>query len=336
MTRNQNEAPTAVVEIPVWGEKVPFNSPRKKAEDMVRTRAPRPLVILHWIQWVFGKKIRRDNHGHDDYLARVVIPAGRAKETYEDIPVILPFLAEHPKGAVVIAPGGGFCDRMEDTEGIQIARLCNEYGYSGFVLKYRLEPYRFPIPCLDMQRAIRFLRVHAAEYGIEDLPLGSMGFSAGGYTAAGAAVLLGDDPVAAEGYEPDAVDAACGMPDFVCAIYPVVSFDVNPCMLANLTGPEFYTDPAKRARWQKVCSLAKNLDRAPFVPQFLAYGTRDLLGGFEEYAAQLLKRPEQNEVLVLEGAGHGFAHQKEFLHWQKACFDWIGRQQAQSHEVTKV
>ena len=53
------------------------------------------------------------------------------------------------------------------TEGEQIAELLNEAGISAFVLWYRSYPYREPIMFLDAQRAIRYIRYHAADFGVD-------------------------------------------------------------------------------------------------------------------------------------------------------------------------
>ena len=307
----------------LWEENIPFNSSRSKYDDLVLTKAPLPILYFNLARWIFGKKVMKDNHGHDDFVDRQVIQKGRARETYEDCPMITPYIVPDCKTSVVIAPGGGFCDRTDKQEGSDVAAILNSHGISAFVVEYRLEPYRFPIPCLDIQRAVRWVRHHAVQYGVPKDSVGVMGFSAGGYAVAGAAILLGDSPVSAEGYIPDAIDEEKGMPDYVCPIYPVVSFDVNPCMLANLLGPEFYTDAAKRRQWQEDYNLSKQIHRAEDIPFFLAYGTKDPLGGFEEFAEKLNERPTQNHVLVLKGATHGFILFKKWAGWWDECISWI-------------
>lgn len=310
-------------EIPIWGDLIPFNSSKSKYADMELSKAVKPMVMLNWFKWVFGKKLMKDNHGHDDYVDRMLIKKNRVKSTYEDVPTVAPYIIQNSKIAVVIAPGGGFCDLSIKDEGEMIAQMLNHQGISAFVLTYRLEPYRFPIPCLDMQRAIRWVRYYAKDLGIPAACVGAMGFSAGGYTAAGSAILLGNNPVRAEHYIKDSIDAENGMPDLVAPIYPVVSFDVNPNMLANLKGKEFYTNKVKRERWLKEYSLTEQLDRAAAVPQFLCYGTKDPLGGMAEYGEKLLRRPKQNQVCILEGASHGFANSKKWQRWENECIKWI-------------
>ena len=90
-------------------------------------------------------------------------------------------------------------------------------GVTGFVLRYRLgSKYLYPIPLQDAQRAIRFVRSHANEFGIGPDRIGFMGFSAGGHLAAMAATMFdGGKPDA-----PDPIDRVSSRPDFVVLGYP--------------------------------------------------------------------------------------------------------------------
>jgi acetyl esterase/lipase len=104
--------------------------------------------------------------------------------------------------ALVVCPGGSYHNLAMDHEGKQIAEWLNGLGISAFVLKYRLGPkYHFPIELWDAQRAIRYVRAHARDYGVEPNRVGIWGFSAGGHLAstAGTHFDMGDraagDPV---------------------------------------------------------------------------------------------------------------------------------------------
>lgn len=307
----------------LWGDTIPYNSNKSKYNDLCLTKVPKVIVALNFAKWVFGKKLQKDNHGHDDFTDRYQIQKGLVKDTYEDVPVITPFIVKDSKTTVIIAPGGGFCMRDDEGEGNKVAKMLNDRGISAFVVAYRLQPYRFPIPCLDMQRAVRWVRAHADEYGVPKDSVGLMGFSAGGFAAAGSAVFLGNDPVAADGYTEDEIDKENGMPDYLCPIYPVVNFDKNPCMLANIKGSEFYTGANKRKQWKIDYALdKKHNEKAADIPTFLAYGTKDMLGGFEDYKTTLSKNLK-NKVLVLDGASHAFATSEKYLYWCDECCNWI-------------
>ncbi|MBT3289552.1 MAG: alpha/beta hydrolase, partial [Victivallales bacterium] len=68
--------------------------------------------------------------------------------------------------AVVICPGGGYHIVAIEHEGFDVAHWFNTIGVSAFVLKYRLAPYRHPIPLLDAQQAMRIVRDRAEDWGV--------------------------------------------------------------------------------------------------------------------------------------------------------------------------
>ena len=102
-----------------------------------------------------------------------------------------------------------------------MARWLNSIGVSAAVLKYRLGPkYRHPAPLHDAQRAIRYVRSHAAEWKIAPNRIGVMGFSAGGHLASTASTHFDDgSPDAA-----DPIERESCRPDFSVLCYPVISF----------------------------------------------------------------------------------------------------------------
>ncbi len=69
--------------------------------------------------------------------------------------------------AIVICPGGGYGGLVTGPEGHGIAAWLNRHGITGVVLEYRLPAGRPFVPLLDAQRAIRTVRAHADEWGVE-------------------------------------------------------------------------------------------------------------------------------------------------------------------------
>src|SRR5712692_3795681 len=123
---------------------------------------------------------------------------------------------------VVVCPGGGYQMLAVDHEGKQIAEWLNARGVAAFVLRYRLGPrYHHPIELGDAQRALRFVRFHAGDYGVETGKIGIWGFSAGGHLAstAGTHFDAGQPPST-----PDPIDRISSRPDFMILCYPVISF----------------------------------------------------------------------------------------------------------------
>ena len=120
---------------------------------------------------------------------------------------------------VVICPGGGYGLLSMEKEGYEVAAYFNRLGMHAAVLVYRLKAYGYPAPLVDTTRAIRYLRAHAEEHGIDPARIGIMGFSAGGHAAALASTLFesGDALVG------DALDKVSARPDFSILAYAVLS-----------------------------------------------------------------------------------------------------------------
>lgn len=86
----------------------------------------------------------------------------------------------HPKGAVIICPGGAFAFRSMRNEGYDIADMLVPMGYQCFIVNYRIQPYTMRESATDLQRAIRYVKAHAGEYRINPENIALVGFSAGG------------------------------------------------------------------------------------------------------------------------------------------------------------
>src|SRR3569833_2266161 len=136
--------------------------------------------------------ICRAQNNHDFALPnRVLLWPGGAPQAQGNSPEDQPDLTISPVSGpqkvptgVVVFPGGGYRNLAVDHEGVQIAAWLNSYGITAFVTRYRLGPkYHYPVELDDAQRALRWARSHASEYGINPSHIGVCGFSAGGHLA---------------------------------------------------------------------------------------------------------------------------------------------------------
>lgn len=139
-------------------------------------------------------------------------------------PTLTVYLAAQPNGtAVIVCPGGGFRHLAIDHEGHEVARWLNSLGVTAFVLKYRLtrtgdagekdaavmskrREEAIGLASADGREAIRLVRRRAKEFAVRADRVGILGFSAGGWVAA-AAALEHDEQ---------------SRPDFAAPIYPAV------------------------------------------------------------------------------------------------------------------
>lgn len=112
------------------------------------------------------------------------VPDANGVFTDEDKPALYAFpapAANNTGAAILILPGGGFTNRVMDSEGVQIAKFLNRHGIAGFVLRYRIGPnYSRAVSTLDAQRAMRHIRANAAQFQVTPDRIGVIGFSAGG------------------------------------------------------------------------------------------------------------------------------------------------------------
>jgi acetyl esterase/lipase len=153
-------------------------------------------------------------------------------------PTLTAYLPERSKATgtgVIIAPGGAFVALAIDLEGNDVARRLQERGIAAFVLKYRIvEKRQDGIPKMDMDtagrygigdgiQALKVVRQHAAEWGLQANRIGFMGFSAGAMVTSG--VLLQEE--------------AAGRPNFAALIYggpfgkmPTIPANLPPMFLA--------------------------------------------------------------------------------------------------------
>lgn len=101
-----------------------------------------------------------------------------------------------PRGAVVIAPGGGYVGTSK-REAEPIAMKFAAAGYHTFVVWYRTQPKKETEPLEDFARAVALVRSHAKEWNINPDDITTCGFSAGGHLAASLGVFW-DKPFLSE------------------------------------------------------------------------------------------------------------------------------------------
>jgi acetyl esterase/lipase len=122
----------------------------------------------------------------------------------------------HSNGTgIVVCPGGGYQILAINLEGYEIGKWLSSLGYTAFVLQYRVPNLQFGA-LQDVQRAIRIVRSHAAEWKLDAAKTGVLGFSAGGSLSARAATLYNT----ASYPKADKADELSCKPAFAVLIYP--------------------------------------------------------------------------------------------------------------------
>lgn len=149
----------------------------------------------------------------------------------------IPTDSNKERTAVIVCPGGSYCWLDHTNERNTVGKWLQQEGYAAFVLLYQTSGFpayffhyrfftsrhQFPAMIQDLQQAIRYLRLHATEFGINPNRIGVMGFSAGGHLALTAAEFSHQDYLKALGIQTE----VSLRPDFVAALYPVVTLSDN-------------------------------------------------------------------------------------------------------------
>lgn len=89
-----------------------------------------------------------------------------------------------PAPAVLLVHGGGWTGKDGRWQMNPIAGKLAKRGYVVLNATYRLAPrWTYPAPVEDLREAVKWLRAHAAEHGIDPGRIATFGYSAGGYLA---------------------------------------------------------------------------------------------------------------------------------------------------------
>jgi acetyl esterase/lipase len=194
---------------------------------------------------------------------------------------------------IVYVHGGGWRGGNPRAFWRQAAHLAS-LGFPGATVTYRFAPaYRFPAQLEDVRAALRWLRGHAAELGVDATHIGAAGGSAGGHLVA----LLGTTEAVADGHSAraQAVVAFNGVFDFRALNTPGASGPRHD-LLGGDPQLELEASPLHRAD-------------ATAAPTLLLHGTDDQTVPFaqaEAFERRLRELGVRVELDAAPGAGHGY------------------------------
>lgn len=229
-----------------------------------------------------------------------------------EMTIFRPDESKNKRLALIISPGGGYAKVSLEHEGMLFGRWLQQEGYTGVVLKYRLPNKHKEVPLDDIGQAIRYVRNHAPEWGIDKI--GVSGFSAGGQMAASATLF------------PSAPDLK---PDFSILFYPVITMGeyTHYWTKLNLLGDNPTQDEIERY------SLEKQV--TPDTPPCLILFSHDdrivsSLNGTMYYEA-LRKNDVLANLHIFPSGGHGWGLLEDFKYHK----DVISLLRSWLHDMTE-
>jgi acetyl esterase/lipase len=188
-------------------------------------------------------------------------------------------------------------------------------GFTLFIVRHGSSPqFKVPEAVADVRRSVRFIRLHAEDYGIDPDRLGVFGMSAGGHLS----LMLGTASDAGNPKSADPVDQVSDRVQAVVAIFPPAKI--------NEFFPLSQRFPALQFDENLADSVSPLLHVSPDdPPTLLIHGDKDELVPISHSERMLQAFEKENvptEILVIKGAGHGFAGVDQ-LRAQEALVNWF-------------
>lgn len=225
------------------------------------------------------------------------------------------------KPAIIYFPGGGFISAEHDKYTQMRVKLA-EAGFVVAAAEYRTVPDAFPAQAHDGKAAVRYLRAHAKDFGIDPTRIGVLGDSAGGYVSQLVAATNDETQFDVGEYldQSSNVQAAVtiygisnlanigeGFPTDIQAVH--ASPAVTEAIIVN--GPAFGTN--KGASVQDTPEKTRNASPIGHIngnepPFLIMHGSADTLVSPQQSAQlyQALKaQGEDAEYVLVKGAQHG-------------------------------
>ncbi|MEI6500428.1 MAG: alpha/beta hydrolase [Armatimonadota bacterium] len=219
---------------------------------------------------------------------------------------VYPCATPGPHPAALLIHGGGWAAGSKSGEantGINLSRN----GVVAFAVEYRFAPqYPWPAQILDCARAARWVRAHAAEYGVDTSRLGAMGGSAGGHLSLMLGVIKPDDYQSPD--DPNRALSAkvtCVVDLFGPTDMRGASFSPGATgILKNFIGAPPGEAQDKYADCSPITHATKEASPVLFV-----HGDADTLVPLQQSQVMKAKLDElgvENELIVVKNGGHGF------------------------------
>lgn len=246
--------------------------------------------------------------------------------------------SKEPRPAIVYYPGGGFTS-AEHEKFIEMRMALAKAGFVVAAAEYRTVPDRFPALVNDAKSAVRFLRAHADELGVDPRYIGVIGDSAGGYVAQMMGTTNGEKRFDVGDFTEVSSDVQAavtiygisnlmnigeGYSDKIQEIHasPAVTeaLLVYGPAFADFPGASILSDPGKAMDASPMGHVKANMP-----PFLIMHGSADKLvspAQSEQLYDALVEKGNQVDYVVVDGAGHGdlYWYQPELIN---RVVDWF-------------
>ena len=247
---------------------------------------------------------------------------GYRKTSEPTLALYLPDSKKATGAGVNICPGGAYEFLSYKLEGIKIAEEFVKNGIAAFILKYRLPSDSIMVdksigPLQDAQQAIKVVREHAREWGVDPERIGIMGFSAGGHLASTAGTHFN------KAYIPNEKGTSL-RPDFLILVYPVISMEerwTHKGSRTNLLGES--PDPEKILLFSNDRQVTGDTP-----PTWLTQTGDDSIVPVKNsilFYEALIRNKVSAEMHLYPKGDHGFVLYLPTGQWMKPLFEWMKR-----------
>jgi acetyl esterase/lipase len=196
-----------------------------------------------------------------------------------------------------------------------------DHGYTLFVIRHGSSPqFKVPEAVADVRRAVRYVRLHAADFNVDPDRLGVCGGSAGGHLS----LMLGTASDDGDKKSKDDIDRTSDRVACVVAYFPPV--DLRE-WVGDKRFPALDFDPKQAESVSPLLFVTKDDP-----PTLLIHGDKDDLvkiKNSEEILEAFKKEGVPCDLIVEHGAGHGFAGEQA-NEASKALIKWFDKYLAKS------
>ena len=198
--------------------------------------------------------------------------------------------------------------RQVDVFGLPLVKA----GYTVFAVNHRTAPLnKYPAQLEDVQRAVRFIRHHAREQGLDPDRIGGVGGSSGGHLT----LMLGLQPAPGDADDPDPVNRESGNLQVIVPWAPPTDLirhngTYGVGTFASVFGMRLMArDPKTSPQYRALHDASPIHHVSPDDPAtLLIHGDRDAIVPIdhsENLAAKLKEAGVAFELLAVPGGGHG-------------------------------